>query len=54
MCSPTLFSGEQVIAEVPNFIGAPEEIRTPDPQIRSLVLQLIWSREAGALNACSS
>jgi hypothetical protein len=23
---------------VPDFIGAPEEIRTPDPQIRSLVL----------------
>jgi len=24
---------------VPDFIGAPEEIRTPDPQIRSLELR---------------
>jgi hypothetical protein len=24
--------------KVPDFAGAPEEIRTPDPQIRSLVL----------------
>src|ERR1039457_4717175 len=24
--------------EIPDFIGAPEGIRTPDPQIRSLVL----------------
>ena len=26
------------IQETIDFIGAPEEIRTPDPQIRSLVL----------------
>ena len=25
----------------PRFIGAPEEIRTPDPQIRSLVLTFV-------------
>ena len=37
MRSPGPFSGEQVIVEVTDFIGAPEEIRTPDPQIRSLV-----------------
>ena len=27
--------------EVPNFSGAPEEIRTPDPEIRSLVLTVV-------------
>jgi hypothetical protein len=34
----TAFSGEQSIEEVQGFIGAPEEIRTPDPQIRSGVI----------------
>ena len=29
---------EDDVPEVPDFAGAPEEIRTPDPQIRSLVL----------------
>jgi hypothetical protein len=37
MRSPRPFSGEQAIDEVPDFIGAPGEIRTPGPQIRSLV-----------------
>ena len=30
----------------PDFIGAPEEIRTPDPQIRSLVLSIDPVRRA--------
>jgi hypothetical protein len=28
------------LLEVPDFVSAPEEIRTPDPQIRSLVLSV--------------
>ena len=39
--SPTLAATERLKADLrenPDFIGAPEGIRTPDPQIRSLVL----------------
>src|SRR5262249_36958135 len=35
---PRVICGEDTFSEVPDFIGAPEGIRTPDPQIRSLVL----------------
>jgi hypothetical protein len=35
---PRSICGEDRFLEVPDFAGAPEEIRTPDPQIRSLVL----------------
>jgi hypothetical protein len=35
---PKHFLGQIETLEAPNFIGAPEEIRTPDPQIRSLML----------------
>jgi hypothetical protein len=35
---PNEVTGQIEIQEVAQFIGAPEEIRTPDPQIRSLVL----------------
>jgi hypothetical protein len=39
-------------SEIPDFTGAPEEIRTPDPQIRSLVL---YSGAAmGLIIPCSS
>jgi hypothetical protein len=31
---PQWISGEIEMREVPDFPGAPEEIRTPDPQIR--------------------
>jgi hypothetical protein len=33
--------------EAPDFIGAPEEIRTPDPQIRSLVHLLFEVSKTG-------
>jgi hypothetical protein len=33
---PGDFLGQIELQEVPDFIGAPEEIRTPDPQIRSV------------------
>src|SRR5262249_1545792 len=36
--SLTSFPRDMSVREAPDFIGAPEEIRTPDPQIRSLVL----------------
>jgi len=38
MVCPDDFAGQIEIQESGYFIGAPEEIRTPDPQIRSLVL----------------
>jgi hypothetical protein len=38
MTYPVRFLGRSKLQNGPGFIGAPEEIRTPDPQIRSLVL----------------
>src|SRR5215475_11915069 len=35
---PRVIIREDDLLEVPDSAGAPEEIRTPDPQIRSLVL----------------
>jgi hypothetical protein len=34
---PSAFLGQIEMREVPKLYGAPEEIRTPDPQICSLV-----------------
>ena len=42
---PSEFLGQIEMREVPDFIGAPEDIRTPDPQIRSLALQLRQNRQ---------
>jgi hypothetical protein len=40
---PKQFLGQTVTREVLDFTGAPEEIRTPDPQIRSLVpWPIVW------------
>jgi hypothetical protein len=38
--NPDSFCGSPEIAQVIDKIGAPEEIRTPDPQIRSRVMDL--------------
>src|SRR6476660_2617858 len=38
LCNPRQNSASQFCIYALEFIGAPEEIRTPDPQIRSLVL----------------
>jgi hypothetical protein len=38
MVCPEAFAGQIEIRETADLSGAPEEIRTPDPQIRSLVL----------------
>src|SRR4030095_12506907 len=36
------FPRDMHIAEMFDFVGAPEEIRTPDPQIRSLGSGSVW------------